>query len=143
MRHYEKQRDHGGVFGPEGYGWERFDYESPNHVGMVGMPHEMQEELCEQGEWEATPDGRRWPKPMQLLMEEGDAYILVGSMAHAGTRNDLGTESRKSLIFRLISDAHNPGGPQATKQGLSDHPVRFHRSSSRSLFRTEACILVR
>ena len=42
---------------------QRFDYESPNHVGMVGMPAQMQEELCDQGEWEATPDGKRWPKP--------------------------------------------------------------------------------
>ena len=30
---------------------------------MVGMPAQMQEELCDQGEWEATPDGKRWPKP--------------------------------------------------------------------------------
>ena len=57
-------------------------------------------------------------------MEEGDCYILVGSMAHAGTRNDLGTESRKSLIFRLLSEAHNPGGPEVDRPGLSDHPVR-------------------
>ena len=45
-------------------------------------------------------------------------------MAHAGTRNDLGTESRKSLIFRLLSEAHNPGGPRVDRPGLSDHPVR-------------------
>ena len=57
-------------------------------------------------------------RSMQLLMEEGDCYILVGSMAHAGTRNDLGTESRKSLIFRLLSEAHNPGGPKV------DRPIR-------------------
>ena len=89
------------------------------------MPAAMQEELCDQpgGEWEATADGKRWPKPTQLLMEEGDAYIMIGSMAHGATRNELGTEARKSLIFRLVSDAHNPGGPPMEKQGLSDHPV--------------------
>ena len=64
-------------------------------------------------------------RSMQLLMEEGDCYILVGSMAHAGTRNDIGTESRKSLIFRLLSEAHNPGGPKVDRPGLSDHPVRL------------------
>lgn len=65
------------------------------------------------------------PGCTQLLMEEGDAYIMIGSMARTvwATRNELGTEARKSLIFRLVSDAHNPGGPPMEKQGLSDHPV--------------------
>ena len=69
--------------GPEGDGWPRFAFESPNHCGMVGMPMEMQEDLCDRGEWTATPDGRRWPKPTQILMEPGDVAFTVYNMPHA------------------------------------------------------------
>ena len=44
---------------------------------------------------EATPDGRLWPRPMQLLMDEGDACFTVYHIPHSGTRNQNGTESRK------------------------------------------------
>ena len=81
--YFRKQRAAGSIMGPEGDGWPRFAFESPNHCGMVGMPVEMQEDLCDRGEWTATPDGRRWPKPTQVLMEPGDVAFTVYNMPHA------------------------------------------------------------
>ena len=72
---------------------------------------------------EATPDGRLWPRPMQLLMEEGDACFTVFHTPHSGSRNQNGSESRKNIIFRIRADAHQPSGVHALS-GFNDHPDR-------------------
>lgn len=53
-----------------------------------------------------------------MLMEEGDVCITVFHVAHTGTRNENGTESRKSIIFRIRAKAHNPN---VVVNGVSDH----------------------
>ena len=52
---------------------------------------------------ECTPDGRLWPRPLQLRMDAGDACFTVYHIPHSGTRNQNGTESRKNIIFRIVS----------------------------------------
>jgi hypothetical protein len=65
-----------------------------------------------------APDGRVWPRPIQCLMEEGDACITCFHMPHTGTRNAHGTESRKNIIFRIRAKSHNP---HVVATGVSDH----------------------
>ena len=70
---------------------------------------------------ESTPDGRKWPRPTQILMEPGDACITVYQIPHSGTRNEHGTESRKTIIFRIRNKARQPN---VMVNGVSDHPDR-------------------
>ena len=72
---------------------------------------------------ECTPDGVRWPRPTQILMEPGDACITVFHMPHSGTRNE-GTETRKNVIFRIRNKKRQP---DKMANGVSDHPDRGQR----------------
>ena len=119
-RFFRKQRDINNSLGPEGPGWPRLDYGSPNRCGLVYLPQEVREQFVDDSS-EATPDGRRWPRPTQILMEPGDVCITSYHVPHSGTRNELGTESRKNIIFRLRSKSRQP---DKMVNGVSDHPDR-------------------
>ncbi|MDA0791097.1 MAG: hypothetical protein O2780_16765 [Proteobacteria bacterium] len=120
---YRWQYEQSGCIGPEGPGWPRFDYETPNRAGHIYLPRAVQEKLIELiGETpETTPDGRPWPRPTQILMEPGDAAITIFQMPHTGTRNEFGTESRKNMIFRIRNKSRQP---DKVVSGVSDHPDR-------------------
>ena len=117
---FQKQRDINNSLGPEGPGWPRLDYQSPNRCGLVYLPKEVRDQFID-GSSEATPDGRKWPRPTQILMEPGDACITTFHIPHSGTRNEHGTESRKNIIFRLRSKSRQPN---KLVNGVSDHPDR-------------------
>jgi hypothetical protein len=121
--YYRWQNAQSGKIGPEGPGWPRFDYDTPNGAGHVYLPDAVQEALIALGDAapETTPDGRRWPRPTQILMEPGDAAITIFQMPHTGTRNEVGTESRKNMIFRIRNKSRQPG---KVVSGVSDHPDR-------------------
>ncbi len=57
-------------------------------------------------------------------MDAGDACIALFNMAHCGTRNEHGTESRKNMIFRLRNKKRQP---DKLVNGISDHPDRGQR----------------
>ena len=109
-----------GHLGPEGPGWPRLNYDAPNRCGMVYMPQSVQEHFVDERS-AATPDGRRWARPTQVLMEPGDACITSYHIPHSGTRNENGTESRKNIIFRIRNKKRQP---RVVVNGVSDHPDR-------------------
>ena len=117
------QRDTNGHLGPEGPGWPRLNHECPNRCGLVYLPEAVREQFLDEDS-ECTPDGKRWPRPTQILMDAGDACITVYQMAHCGTRNEHGTESRKNMIFRLRNKKRQP---DKLVNGISDHPDRGQR----------------
>ena len=117
------QLDTNGHLGPEGPGWPRLDHECPNRCGLVYLPDAVREEFLDENS-ECTPDGKRWPRPTQILMDAGDACITLYNMAHCGTRNEHGTESRKSMIFRIRNKKRQP---DKLVNGISDHPDRGQR----------------
>lgn len=119
-RFFQKQRDINNCLGPEGPGWPRLDYTAPNRCGLVYLPEEVRNQFIDETS-ESTPDGRKWPRPTQVLMEPGDACIATYHTPHSGTRNELGTESRKNIIFRL---RHKKRQPNIQVNGVSDHPDR-------------------
>ncbi len=114
------QRDTNNHFGVEGPGWPRLDHNVPNRCGLVYLPQAIQDQFIDDTS-ETTPDGRRWPRPKQVLMEPGDACITVYQVPHSGSRNEFGTESRKTIIFRLRNKSRQPSVPV---NGVSDHPDR-------------------
>lgn len=124
---YQWQREvggPGGILGVEGPGWPRLNCEAENGLGLNYLPEPILAEFTDESKYgplERSPDGRPWPRPTQVLMEEGDACITVYHVAHTGTRNEKGTESRKNIIFRIRAKAHNPN---VVVSGVTDHPDR-------------------
>ena len=117
------QRSVNGCIGPEGPGWPRLNYDAPNRCGLVYLPEKVREQFIDDTS-ESTPDGVCWPRPTQILMEPGDACITVFHMPHSGTRNELGAESRKNVIFRIRNKKRQP---DKLVNGVSDHPDRGQR----------------
>lgn len=114
------QYETNGHLGPEGPGWPRLNHDCPNRCGMNYMPEAVLEQFIDETS-ECTPDGRRWPQPTQILMRVGDACITLYHIPHSGSRNELGTESRKNIIFRIRNKKRQP---DKVVNGVSDHPDR-------------------
>jgi hypothetical protein len=117
---FQWQRSINNHLGPEGPGWPRLDYSVPNRCGLVYLPDAVREPFIDETS-ERTPDGRRWPRPTQVLMDAGDACIAMFHIPHSGSRNERGTESRKNIIFRIRNKKRQP---DKVLTGLSDHPDR-------------------
>jgi hypothetical protein len=114
------QYETSGHLGPEGPGWPRLNIDSPNRCGMNYLPNAILEQFTDDS-CACTPDGRRWPRPVQVLMEPGDACIAMYNIPHSGSRNEHGTASRKNIIFRIRNKKRQP---DKVLTGLSDHPDR-------------------
>ena len=109
-----------GHVGPEGPKWPRLNHECPNRCGMNYLPPEIFKKFTDETS-DTTPDGRRWPRPTQILMAPGDACIAMYQIPHSGTRNEQGTESRKNIIFRIRNKKRQPN---VVVSGITDHPDR-------------------
>ncbi len=120
---FQWQRQTNNCLGPEGPGWPRLDHEVQNRCGLVYLPEMIKQQFIDE-QSECTPDGRRWPRPTQILMEPGDACIAMFHMPHSGSRNENGPESRKNIIFRIRNKKRQPNIPV---NGVSDHPDRGQR----------------
>ena len=117
------QYETSGRLGPEGPGWPRINYESPNRCGLFYLPETVQQKFVDETS-ESTPDGKKWARPTQVLMEAGDACITMYHIPHSGSRNERGSESRKNIIFRLRNKKRQP---DKLVNGVSDHPDRGQR----------------
>ena len=120
---FRQQYATNGHIGPEGPGWPRLNYDAPNGCGHTYLPQSVREKFIDDTS-ESTPDGVKWPRPTQALMETGDACITLFNMPHSGTRNEHGTESRKNIIFRIRNKSRQPNH---MVNGVSDHPDRGQR----------------
>lgn len=121
--YFRWQRSVNDCLGPEGPGWPRLDHNVPNRCGLVYTPQEILDQYITPDSL-TTPDGRRWPEPTLVLMEPGDVCIASGMLIHDGSRNEIGTESRKSIIFRLRAKSRQPS---IVHSGGHDHPDRGPR----------------
>ncbi|MCY4094230.1 MAG: hypothetical protein OXG05_03800 [Gammaproteobacteria bacterium] len=117
------QRDTNNHLGVEGPGWPRLNHDAPNRCGLVYLPEAVRDKFLN-ADSASTPDGKKWPRPTQILMEPGDACIAMYQIPHSGTRNELGSESRKSIIFRLRNKNRQP---DKMVNGITDHPDRGQR----------------
>jgi hypothetical protein len=119
-RFLRTQRDANNHLGPEGEGWPRLNHDAPNRCGLHYLPEAVRQEFIDDTS-EATPDGKKWPRPTQILMKPGDVCIASYHIPHSGTRNENGTESRKNIIFRIRNKKQQP---DKLANGVSDHPDR-------------------
>lgn len=118
--YFRQQRRINNHLGPEGPGWPRLDHTAPNRCGLVYLPPSVQEAFTD-ATAETTPDGRKWPRPTQVLMNPGDVCIAMYHIPHSPSVNVNGTESRKNIIFRIRNKNRQPN---ITVTGGSDHPDR-------------------
>ncbi len=114
------QYEQNGHVGIEGPGWPRLRHDVPSGIGQVYLPDAVVDKLVDDASF-TTDDGRKWPKPIQVLMEPGDACLAMFHTPHSGSRNEHGSESRKSIIFRVRNKKRQPG---QVVNGVSDHPDR-------------------
>ena len=117
QKFFQRQRDSGGVVGPGGEGWPRLQVHGNSRVGLNYLPEEIRDQF--EDDAEHTPDGSMWLKPTPVLMNEGDAVIVLHAVPHSSSRND-GTEPRMNIYFRIRRE--RPGGAKVL--GDSDHPDR-------------------
>ena len=120
---FRMQYETNGHLGPEGPEWPRLNYDCPNRCGMIYVPQSVQDQFIDETS-ESTPDGKKWPRPTQVLMDKGDACITLYHIPHSGTRNEHGTEPRKNMIFRIRNKNRQPN---VMVNGISDHPDRGQR----------------
>ena len=120
---FRMQYETNGHLGPEGPEWPRLNYDCPNRCGMIYVPQSVQDQFIDEIS-ESTPDGKKWPRPTQVLMDKGDACITLYHIPHSGTRNEHGTEPRKNMIFRIRNKNRQPN---VMVNGISDHPDRGQR----------------
>ena len=119
-RFFKMQYEINGHLGPEGPEWPRLDYEVPNRCGLIYVPKMVSEKFVDETS-EATPDGRKWARPTQVLMEPGDACLTMYHIPHTATRNENGSGPRKNIIFRLRNKKRQP---DKIVNGATDHPDR-------------------
>ena len=120
---FRMQYETNGHLGPEGPEWPRLNYDCPNRCGMIYVPQSVQDQFIDEIS-ESPPDGKKWPRPTQVLMDKGDACITLYHIPHSGTRNEHGTEPRKNMIFRIRNKNRQPN---VMVNGISDHPDRGQR----------------
>lgn len=117
-RFFQWQRQRGDIMGPEGPGWPRLTPVGEDGVSLTYLPERVMEKYRNSSQF--TPDGKQWPEPTPLIVEEGDAMMAVHCIPHCGTRNDIGPDPRMNVYFRIRRD-RNDG---VTVKGDSDHPDR-------------------
>lgn len=114
---FQSQRDSGGVVGPGGKGWPRLRVSGNSRVGLTFLPDEIKDQF--KGDADFTPDGTMWLKPAPVLLDDGDAVIVLHAIPHSSSRND-GSDPRMNVYFRIRRE--RPGGAKVL--GDSDHPDR-------------------
>lgn len=117
---FRTQRDVNDHLGPEGPYWPRMNHDAPNRCGLNNFPDIIRNPFIDADSLR-SPDGRPWPKPTHLLMRAGDVAVTVYHIPHSATRNELGTEPRQNVIFRLRNKRRQPN---KRVNGVTDHPDR-------------------
>jgi len=119
-RFFRKQYRVNRCVGPEGPDWPRLNYEVANRCGLNYVPPEVNQKFLDENS-ESTPDGRRWARPTQILMEPGDACLTMYHIPHTASRNERGVDARRNVIFRLRNKKRQP---DKVVNGATDHPDR-------------------
>ena len=100
---FQAQQQAGGPLGPDGPGWPREDPNAPNGRGLVFIPPPVVEKYEADGE--RTADGRLWARPTMMKLKPGDAVLVLHSVPHCASLNDLGADPRIMIYFRLTPEA--------------------------------------
>ncbi len=119
---FRRQRDSGGVIGPEGPGWPRIKATSEGGTRLNGLPETVRANATEAARSAEPIDGWPWPELTPVLLDQGDAVIALHSCPHTPTPN-LGPNPRMNVYFRIrrLREGNPHEGTRRLGHGVSDH----------------------
>ncbi len=119
---FRRQRDAGGVIGPEGPEWPRIKTSAEGGTYFNGLPDSVREKAMAAAPSAQPIDGWPWPELTPLLLDQGDAVIALHSLPHTATPN-LGPNPRMNVYFRIRRwrDENPHEGSRRLGHGVSDH----------------------
>jgi hypothetical protein len=122
---FRRQRDSGGVIGPEGVDWPRVKIDRHGRPYMNGLPDPIRRLAHERAEGARATDEWPWPELTPVLLSAGDAVIALHSCPHTPTPN-LGPNPRMNIYFRIRRwrEGNPHEGTRRVAHGVSDHPDR-------------------
>lgn len=135
---FRMQRDAGGPIGYEGPGWPRVDPRSvARGTPHMGMPALLQQPPQSRHGGFVDIDGWRdsrgnpytWITP--VVLEEGDAFVALHGLPHAGTANH-SRATRYTAFYRVrrYRDANPYEGDPRWQHGTRDHNDRLADASA-------------
>lgn len=122
---FRRQRDGGGVIGPEGADWPRLKVDGDGRPFLNGLPETVRRQALERVSGAGPVDGWPWPELTPVLLGAGDAVIALHSCPHTATPN-FGPNPRMNLYFRIrrLREGNPFEGQRRVGHGVSDHPDR-------------------
>ncbi len=122
---FRRQRDSGGVIGPEGIDWPRIKVGANGKPYANGLPDPIRALAHERAADVAPTEEWPWPELTPVLLSPGDAVIALHSCPHTPTPN-LGPHARMNVYFRIRRwrDGNPHEGTRRVAHGVSDHPDR-------------------
>ena len=117
-----RQRDSGGVIGPEGLDWPRIKESKSGKPFYNGLPDQVRQKAEEMAKDTDASKEWPWPELTPVLLNEGDATIVMHSCPHTPTPN-FGPNPRMNIYFRIRREREdNPHeGSRRLGHGVSDH----------------------
>ena len=122
---FKRQRDAGGIVGPEGPDWPRIRIGKGGTPYTNGLPDAIRD-IAEELSRTSTPvDNWPWPELTPIMLGAGDAVIALHSCPHTATPN-LGPNPRMNIYFRIrrLREGNPNEGTRRVAHGVSDHPDR-------------------
>ena len=122
---FRMQRDCGGPIGPEGPGWPRIKATKSGGTFLNGLPETVRTHARQAANDAAPLDGWPWPGLTPILLDQGDAVIVLHSCPHTATPNH-GPNPRMNIYFRIrrLREGNPHEGTRRVGHGVSDHPDR-------------------
>jgi len=118
---FKRQRDAGGIIGPEGPGWPRIKVSERGQPYLNGLFDKVREtafvgKVDKEAAWP-------WPELTPCLLGEGDAVVALHSLPHCATPNLCGA-TRMNVYFRVrrLRPQNPHEGSRKIGHGVSDHP---------------------
>jgi hypothetical protein len=122
---FRRQRDSGGVIGPEGVDWPRVKLDRQGRPYMNGLPDSIRRLARERAAGMEPTQQWPWPELTPVLLGAGDAVIALHSCPHTPTPN-MGSNPRMNVYFRIRRwrEGNPHEGTRRVAHGVSDHPDR-------------------
>jgi len=119
---FRKQRDSGGIIGPEGAGWPRIKLDDDGKPFLNGLFESVRAKAKVMAQQNEPIENWPWPEMTPICLEQGDAVIALHSCPHSSTPN-LGPKPRMNCYFRVrrLREDSPHEGTRRLGHGVSDH----------------------
>ena len=119
---FKRQRDSGGVIGPEGLDWPRIKESKNGKPFYNGLPDRVRQKAMDMAKDKKPSKEWPWPELTPVLLNAGDAAIVMHSCPHTPTPN-FGPNPRMNIYFRIrrLREENPHEGSRRLGHGVSDH----------------------